>query len=458
MTKAIFLFLLAAVVGLFTSSVTADNPLVTHMYTADPTARVFNGRLYIFPSTDITCKEGFGNNGFRMPSYNVFSSQDLNRWTDHGLIVDQSEVPWGVKDGFGMWAPDVIEKGGKYYFYFPNIPTDKSAFRRIGVATADRPEGPYTVMETYVEGIKGIDPNIFIDDDKQAYIYWGGGEELFGARLKDNMLELASKPQVIEKLPAKYKEGPFVFKRDNIYYFTFPHAPDGSEELAYATGTSPLGPFEYQGLFMERWRDGQWTNHHSIVEYKNQWYVFYHHHQISKNQHLRSMRADYLFFDSAGRIQRVEPTLRGIGVARATSKIQIDRYSRLSDKHVKVSRRNDNDLPAAWIVDRVQSGGWVNYDRVDFAAGEANALEVSVASKTLGGTLELRLSGSEGELLAEVPIDDTGDWDNWRLFSAPLKRQVTGVKNLSFLFKGPKNTALFSVDWVRFKRVDAEAH
>nr|PMH87371.1 hypothetical protein BCU57_07325 [Shewanella sp. 10N.286.48.B5] len=212
-----------------------------------------------------------------------------------------------------MWAPDVIEKNGKFYFYFPDIPKDKSVFRRLGVAIADKPEGSYTVQTQPIKGIDGIDPNAFVDEDGQAYLYWGGGEKLYVAKLKDNMTEIVGKPQVIEGLPSSYKEGPFMFKRDGQYYFTFPHAPQGSEELAYAIGDNPMGPFEYKGLFMERWRDSQWTNHHSVVEYQGQWYVFYHHQKLSGQKNLRSMEAEYLNFNTDGSIQKVIPTLQDHG-------------------------------------------------------------------------------------------------------------------------------------------------
>ncbi|MGY8896903.1 MAG: family 43 glycosylhydrolase [Paraglaciecola sp.] len=433
------------------SSVLADNPLVTHMFTADPTARVFEDKVYIYPSTDVVCEEGFGNNGFCMPSYNVFSSSNLHDWQDHGTIVDQTDVPWGKKDGFGMWAPDAIEKNGTYYFYFPDIPLDESGFRRIGVATSKSPAGPFTVNKDYIKGVSGIDPNVFIDDDGQAYLYFGGGEKLYVAKLQPNMVELASEPQEVKGLPSKYKEGPFLFKRNGLYYFTFPHSPSGSEELAYAVGDSPLGPFEYQGMFMQRWRDGIWTNHHSVVEYEDQWYVFYHHHQISQNQHLRSMRADKLFFDNRGHIQMVTPTERGIGTPPASAKLQIDRYSMLSDKGVKVSKVTGNELPANWQVDWVENGAWLNYDRVDFEQGQAQKVIVQAASQTQGGTVEVRLGGPKGEIIALVPVRNTGGWGKWQTFEAPLNTKLTGVNNLSFVFTGAKQGYLFNIDWVSFK-------
>ncbi len=445
--KKLTTVLLGILMGL--TAVMADNPLVKHMYTADPTARVMNGKLYVFPSTDVVCEEGKGNNGFCMPSYNVFSSENMFDWIDHGLIIDQTDVPWGVKDAFGMWAPDCIEKDGKYYYYFPDMPIDTSAFRRIGVAVAKHPEGPYKVEKNYMKGVDGIDPNVFIDDDGQAYLYWGGGDKLMGARLKTNMKELASEPVKLNDLPGKYKEGSFMFKRNGIYYFTFPHSPHGSEEIAYATGDNPLGPFEYQGRFLERWKDGCWTNHHSVVEYKGQWIVFYHHHDISKNQHLRSMCADYLNFNADGSIQEVIATYRGIGVCPASNEIQIDRYSRHGEKAIGVSRVG-NELPANWQLDYITNDSWVQYDRVDFKEGNYKEVAIRSSSAAKGGTIEVRLGGAEGKVLAIVEVGSTGSWNTWQTFSAPLQTKTEGIQNLVCVFKGEDGN-LFNVDWVQFK-------
>lgn len=299
--------------GWFGDSVIAQNPFVTHIYTADPTARVFNDTLYVYPSHDIQCEPGFGVNGFCMEDYHVFSTTDFGEWTDHGVILTQEDAAWIMPESYSLWAPDCIEKNGKYYFYYPAKPKDGSAFMRVGIAVADHPAGPFTAMQSYLPGVKGIDPGLFVDDNGAAYLYFAGGGTLQVARLRDDMMALTSPVQNVIHLPSEgYKEGPFLFKRDSIYYFTFPHAPSGSEEIAYAMGTSPTGPFTYKGKIMDRWTDGCWTNHHSIVEYKGLWYMFYHHHDLSGDGSLRSIRVDRLFFNDDGSIRKVIPTLEGV--------------------------------------------------------------------------------------------------------------------------------------------------
>ncbi|MDV7185924.1 family 43 glycosylhydrolase [Lutibacter sp. TH_r2] len=421
----------------------SQNPLVTHMFTADPTARVFNNKLYVFPSTDIVCEEGKSQNGFCMPSYNVFSTEDLTTWTDHGLIIDQTDVPWGKKDGFGMWAPDCVEKDGIYYYFFPAPPEDGKGFRRIGVATATSPEGPYTLEDNYIQGVEGIDPNVLIDDDGRAYLYYGGGENLKAVELNADMKSIKGKPKTIEKLPTRYKEGSFVFKKNGIYYFTFPHDQSGSEEISYATGKNPMGPFEYQGIIMDRFKDGIWTNHHSIVEYKKQWFIFYHHHDISNNQHLRSMRADSLFFDNKGAILKKEATLRGIGITKIDKPIQIDRYSKAHN--LKVNRLKYADV-VGWQLDYIKNGSYVTYNSVDFGNGTAKNVILKASSGMQGGTVNVFVAN---ELIAKIKVTNTGNWDNWKEFKVPLDKTVKGIQNIKLVFEG-NDSYLMNVDWIKF--------
>ena len=158
----------------------AQNPIISNQFTADPTARVFNNRVYVYPSHDILATKGKGRIGwFAMEDYHVFSSANLTDWTDHGMIVTQNEVPWVKPDSYSMWAPDCIERNGKYYFYFPTAAKDTVAYGRgftIGVAVADKPEGPYVPEATPIAGVRGIDPNVFIDDFSSGlnYAAFGG--------------------------------------------------------------------------------------------------------------------------------------------------------------------------------------------------------------------------------------------------------------------------------------------
>jgi len=354
----------------FISQGFAQNPIVTHMYTADPTARVFEGKLYVYPSHDVeTCNELQGSNGFCMPDYHMFSTEDLVNWKDHGRIMDQNEVPWGAKDKYGMWAPDCIYKNGTYYYYYPGVPKDKSSFRRIGVATSKKPTGPFEQVNHYIKGIQGIDPGLFVDDDGQAYLYYGGGTgkgALKAVQLKENMVEIKGKPVDVEGIIYEgYREAPFLFKRNGVYYFTYARVGKNNYQIEYATADTPMGPFTYRGIAMENIANG--TNHHSFVEYKGQWYLFYHDWSISNNNRLRSICADKMEFNEDGSIALVQPTLRGVGTPKAGDIIQLDRHNGISKAKVSTVQGNQ---PRGFQLGYIENNGWVKFDRVNFGDGK----------------------------------------------------------------------------------------
>ncbi len=442
----LFIFCLIALCGVQTN---AQNPIIRNQYSADPSARVFGDRVYLYPSHDILAAPGKGRPGwFCMEDYHVFSSADLTNWTDHGVIVTQNKVPWVRPDSYSMWAPDCIERNGKYYFYFPTSPKDTTTYGRgftVGVAIADKPEGPFIPEAIPVKGIRGIDPNVFIDKDGQAYLYWSAGN-IYAAKLKENMLELASDPVTLGELPSKgLKEGPFLFERNGVYYLTYPHVENKIERLEYATGNNPSGPFKFTGVIMDESPTGCWTNHHSLVQFKNQWYLFYHHNDYSpKFDKARSVRADSLFFNADGTIQKVIPTLRGIGVTQATNEIQLDRYSAISDKETAVMFIDTANTFKGWKTIFTGSNGWIQYNTVDFGNKRLKTVSVNVSSAT-GGILQLRADNIDGTILAEVKVPAG---NNWHIVNAALSAFTPGIHHLVVLLKEGKNV---EVDWVSFR-------
>ncbi|MEI6948162.1 family 43 glycosylhydrolase [Paraflavisolibacter sp. H34] len=440
--------LLAGTLAGASNRVLAQNPLIQNQFTADPSARVFGDRVYVYPSHDILCEEGKGRPGwFCMEDYHVFSSANLADWTDHGVIVRQDKVPWVNDTTYSMWAPDCIYRNGKYYFYFPSRVKDTTLAKgfSIGVAVADQPTGPFTVQPKPIRGVRGIDPAVFLDKDGQAYLYWAEGH-LYMARLKENMQELASEPQVIANLPDKgLKEGPYLFERNGLYYLTYPHVANKTERLEYAIGKSPMGPFTPAGVIMDESASGCWTNHQSILQYKGQWYLFYHHNDLSpqfdKN---RSIRADSLFFLPDGTIQKVVPTLRGVGLTGAQAEIQLDRYSRLSDRGASIAFLDPQNTFRGWKTVLEGPGAWVQYNSVDFGKKTFRSVGLRGQSST-GGTIQVRAGGAEGPLLAEVNIPKGKDWG---LVKASLRLQPSGTKNL---FVSTKGAGRVELDWIRFE-------
>ena len=433
------------------NSLSAQNPIVRDQFSADPTARVFNGKVYVFPSHDILTPEGNGlrKDWFCMADYHVFSSENLTDWIDHGMIVSQNKVAWVDSTSYSMWAPDCIERNGKYYFYFPANKKVADANGRkgfgVGVAVADQPEGPYTPLPEPIKGVNGIDPNVFIDKDGQAYIYWAMGN-IVVAKLKDNMTELASEPQIIANLPQKgLKEGPFLFERKGIYYLTIPHVENKIERLEYAIGDNPMGPFKMAGVVMDESPVNCWTNHQSFVEYKGQWYLFYHHNDYSpKFDKNRSIRVDSLSFNADGTIRKVTPTLRGVGVSLATNKIEIDRYSSKSETGSSIAFVDSANTFNGWKTILDSKGAWVKYNTVDFGKEKLKTVEVKAKSVN-GGILQVRLDKVDGPVIAEVKIPKSSGWN---LVEAKVSKFQVGIHNLVVVLKDENRV---EVDWVKFK-------
>ena len=418
----------------------AQNPLILDQFTADPTARVFEGKMYVYPSHDIPAPPGSGvrENWFCMEDYHVFSSDNLTDWTDHGVIVTQTEVPWLQRKSYNMWAPDCVTRNGKYYFYFP---TD----RRIGVAIADKPYGPFKCEAQPVQGARGIDPCVLVDKDGQAYLYTSMNR-IFVAKLKDNMRELDSEMEVIGNLPTRgLIEGPFVFERNGIYYLTYPHVQNKTERLEYSTGSSPMGPFEQKGVIMDESPSGCWTNHHSIVEYKGQWYLFYHDKDLSPDfDKNRSIRADYLYFNDDGTIQKVIPTLRGVGVTNALGEIQIDRYSAISPEGASVVFINPNQKQNGWKAILTARNSWIRYNKVDFGQEKLKSVSVKTSSPT-GGDIDIRIDAVDGPLLAQVDVADNTDWS---VVNSTISESPSGIHDLIVTLKDTKTV---EIDWIKFE-------
>ena len=435
-----FLLLLAAL-SLSTASF-ATNPFVTDQFTADPTARVFEGKVYVYPSHDIREPPGYKGrpNWFVMEDYHVFSSENLNDWQDHGVILTRSDVPWADQSAYAMWAPDCVFKDGKYYFYFPAMAKDGGGMR-IGVAISDKPYGPFKPQATPIEGVRGIDPGIFIDKDGSAYMSWGYKDNLFIAKLKPNMLEIDGEPRAIDNLPKKgLQEGPFQFERNGIYYFTYPHKANNVERLEYATSPAPLGPFTWAGVFLDESPSGCWTVHQSVVEYKGQWYLFYHDRDLSPDfDKRRSIRAEKLYFNADGSIRKVTPTLRGIGVVPAASEIQIDRYS--GGEGVRVSFLDAANPHAGWKTSFSGEKSWVRFNEVDFGKGKQKAIEVRGRSIS-NRVLEIRLDRPDGPVIGNVMVGTSTDF---RLSRGSAKKIPAGVHDL--IVTGAEGA---EVDWVRF--------
>ena len=453
----------------------AQNPVIRDQFSADPTARVFNNKVYLYPSHDIMPPAGQRQDWFCMEDYHVFSSENLTDWTDHGVIVTQDKVPWVRPNSYSMWAPDCVYRNGKYYFYFPSAPAEGKGFGfGIGVAVADNPEGPFIPEPEPIKGINGIDPCVLQASDGNAYIFWGAGR---CAKLKPNMKELADDTPTekvkfgerefemkgvncLKGLPSRQAEGPFAFEYNGNYYLTYPYVRENTEVLGYAMSKNPMGPYEYKGLIMAEHANGCWTNHHSIINYKGQWYLFYHHNDFSpRDDKRRSVCIEKLYFNPDGTIQEVKPTMRGVGINQATEKIEIDRYSEAS-KDVTTSLIDTVNTFRSFQATLPVKGSWIKYNDINFDCLTEGYLIVN-AKAADNTTLYVREKSANGKILAKIdmtvkPETPAGmpamfrrDFSNqWLTLTAPLEYTPKGVSNLVITCEG---NAGVSVDWILFK-------
>jgi hypothetical protein len=448
-------FILPIAALLLSCGLFAQNPVIKGLYSADPTARVFNGKVYLFPSHDIISPVEPERKWFCMEDYHVFSSEDLVNWTDHGVILDQKNVPWGNPEGYSMWAPDCVEKDGKYYFYFPNA--SKGRGFAVGVAVADRPEGPYVPEPEPIKGINGIDPCVLQASDGNAYIFWGNGR---CAKLKPNMKELADdNPKTtmkwgnrememigvncLEGLPNRQAEGPFAFEKDGNFYLTYPYVKENTEVLAYAMSKNPMGPYEYKGIIMERSLNECWTNHHSIVNYKGQWYLFYHHNDYSptfdKN---RSVRIDKISFLPDGTIEQVTPTLRGVGETKATDHIQMDRYSAVSHYAVYDDLLDAANPFEGFYIHFARGNTWVRYDEINF--GETAPTKAIFRIRSAAPS-KVSFQTRDEKIVGTFDLPASKDWKEVKL---PFETPLTGMQNIKFIVDEGKDLDL---DWISFE-------
>jgi hypothetical protein len=269
---------------------------------------------------------------------------------------------------------------------------------------------------------------------------------LFVAKLKENMLELDSEPQIIANLPDKgLKEGPYTFERNGVYYLTFPHVENKVERLEYAIGDNPMGPFKMTGVIMDESPVNCWTNHQSIVQYNNQWYLFYHHNDYSpKFDKNRSIRVDSLFFDADGKIQKVIPTFRGVGVSKASQEIQIDRYSNLSKTGASIALLDTVNTFTGWKTILEAPEAWVQYNTVDFGTNKLKTVVVKAQSEN-GGTLQIRLDKADGPVIAEVKVPKGL---NWNTVEAKVSKFQSGIHHMVMVLKDDNKT---EIDWVKFE-------
>ncbi|SEL45798.1 Carbohydrate binding module (family 6) [Stigmatella aurantiaca] len=445
MTKRCILSLAIAGVSLAAASTEAQtvgssrNPIFRNIYTADPSAHVWaDGRLYVYPSHDIAPPRGAD----LMDQYHVYSTHDMVNWVDHGEILRASNVPWGRPEGGFMWAPDVAYKNGVYYFYFPHPSgTEWNTTWKIGVATSTQPAANFTV-QGYIPGLESlIDPAVFVDDDGQAYLYYGGGGIAKGGKLKANMMEIDGQMQTMQGL-VDFHEASWVHKRNGLYYLSYSDNHDQNGEhnrMRYATSTSPLGPWTHRGIYIDSTDSS--TNHGSIVQYKGEWYAFYHTSMLSGNDWLRSVSVDKLYYNADGTIQLVKQTKQhgtpyfgspraipgviqaedydqgGQGVAYSDGSPQNEGGAYRLGEGVDVGAIPGGGYHVGWV----SSAEWLEYT-VNVASSGTYTVSARVATQTANGS-SLRLA-VDGQKVGTLAVPNTGEWQTYTTVSTQVRLEA----------------------------------
>ena len=424
-----FWLALAASASLVTSGLGA-NPFITSIYTADPSAHVWaDGRLYVYPSRDMDPPRGCD----LMDCYHVFSTDDMVNWRDEGEILRASEVPWGRKEGGFMWAPDCAFKDGIYYYYFPHPSGTKwNDTWKIGVATSKNPASDFKV-QGYIEGLGGfamIDPCVFVDDDGQAYIYFGGGGHCAGGKLKSNMTAADGSVQPMTGLE-DFHEATWVFKRKGIYYLAYADNHPGNNRMRYATSSAPLGPWMYKGIYLEP--TGCDTTHGSVVEYKGQWYQFYHDKSLSGQGNLRSICVDKLFFNDDGTIRTVIQTKKGVPAVGPAPNPPMTKYPAanaaagggavIADDNAAEGGKNAGNLHLA--------DSYVEFSDVNGGKkGGRNTVTIHYATPEKA-KLRLSVNGVDYSFVNTLPTGAWNDYAGQSQLTVPLQPGKTNVIRLT---------------------------
>ncbi|MDR0954903.1 MAG: glycoside hydrolase family 43 protein [Rikenellaceae bacterium] len=431
----------------------AQLPIVQTSFTADPAPVVINDTVFLYTSHDEDYAPP-GQSQFRMRNWMLYTSTDMVNWTDHGVVASLNDFSWVKDKNNGAWAPQVIERNGKYYMYCP-MPGGVG----IGVLVSDSPYGPFKDpigKALVVNSPEDIDPSAFIDDDGQAYLYWGN-PNLWYVKLNEDMISVDGdivKDPSIQKTrgqadPFHYQEGPWVWKKNGHYYLSYASTccPEG---IGYAMGPSATGPWTFKGYIMPP--DSRATgNHPGIIDYKGKSYVFGFNFRLNfmrtdKHHERRSVCVAEMTYNPDGTIQELPWWDEGVSVEQIES---WNPFRRTEAETIAWSEglKSDRSDRVGMYVTAVHNGDYLMLKGVDFGKG-AESFNVRAASATAGGTIELRLDDRDGTLLGSCPVSGTGAWGAWRTFSAPVSK-IEGIHDLYLVFTGGEGE-LFDLDYWQF--------
>jgi len=430
-------------------AITQQNPIIQTNYTADPAPMVYNGTLYLYTSHD---EDVTVNNFFTMKDWRTYSTTDMVNWTDHGSPMSLNTFSWAASDA---WAGQVAARNGKFYWYVPV--TKKTGGTAIGVGVSNSPTGPFTdALGVPLIANSQIDPSVFIDDDGQAYLYYGN-PGLFYVRLNQDMISYSGGIVQVPlttagfgtrtgnaSRPTLYEEAPWLSKRNGLYYMSFA-AACCSEYIAYSTGPSATGPWTYRGVIMPT-QGTSFTNHQGIVDFGGNSYFFYHNGALpGGGGYKRSVAVEKFNYNADGTIPTINMTTAGVpGVGNLNPYVttQAETISWASGIETEVSSEGGMN------VGFIDNGDFIKVKGVNFGSG-ATSFEARVASATSGGNIELRLDNSSaGTLIGTCAVTGTGGWQTWVTKTCTVSG-ATGIHDLYLRFTGGSGS-LFNINWWKF--------
>lgn len=416
----------------------ADYPIISHRYLADPSPLVTKERVFVYCSND---DESPLEGSYNIPNVICVSSADMKNWTDHGCVFRAADATtWAKKS----WAPAAIERDGKFFLYFGN------GGANIGVAVSDKPTGPFKdplgkpLIEHSTPGVQPakdmwlFDPGVFIDDDGQAYIYFGGNgdDNVRVAKLKRDMITLDG--GVIKMSAPNFFEAAWVFKRGKTYYFTYSTTPKAQMRIDYMTGTHPVEGLAYRGIVAAQPPLNDHNNNHSAqLEFKGRWYHVYHNRIVAREAGIptgfrRNLGFEELFFEGDGAIRQVEYTRDGVKQIAA-----VNPYARFEAETFSAQKGVKSEPCGAggMCLKDLRDGAWARVSGVDFANRTPKKFNARVAGGGDSCRIEVRFGSPEGELVATCPVPATGDASQWRNVSAAVSR-AAGKQDICFVFRG----------------------
>ncbi|MBR6275398.1 MAG: family 43 glycosylhydrolase [Prevotella sp.] len=473
MKKKLFASIAIAMTAL---TATAQNPIVQTWYTSDPAPMVSGDRIYVYTGHDED-----GADFFWMNEWRIYSSADMVNWTDHGTPLSLNSFSWADDRA---WAAQCIERNGKFYWYVC-AHSKLSGGMAIGVAVGDTPTGPFhdAIGKPLFENGSWdhIDPTVFIDNDGQAWLFWGN-PNIYYVKLNPDMISLADEVRTIdqtvesfgapnpkarqrgEKYKDTYTEGPWILRRDvfplnkkgkpakkaqALYYLLYA-AGGVPEHIAYSTAPSFEGPWTYRGEIMPLEDTKSFTNHCGVADFKGHSYFFYHTGKLPGGGGFgRSAAIEEFQYNADGTFPIIHHTDEGVQPIAT-----FNPYERVQAETMAFSRgvkTEQNNQIGVYVCD-IHNGDYIKLRNVDFGEQGAATFTARAASGLHGGQIEIHTDSLKGQVIGHLDIPETGGWEQWQTVSAQLSQRPTGIHDLFFAFKGMKGSKLFNIDWWEMKQ------